>query len=101
MIGNAEHWPNCADASRPDEVAPAEHNKQTCGHIRKEPIRSSEWRIKLPDELLDNESRHASPGIDRRQNEECLEHDGEVIPIGHQSAHAGYSSKDLRHTHSQ
>ena len=41
-----------------------------------------------PDEFLQHEPADARARVDRRQDEERLEHDGEVIPVGHQAAHA-------------
>ena len=49
-------------------------------------------RERLPDaadEFLQQEPADARAGVDRRQDEERLEHDREVIPVGHQAAHAG------------
>ena len=53
-------------------------------------------RVEDPEVFLDEESRDARPGVDRREDEQRLEHDGEVVPVVHQPAHAGQAGEDLR-----
>ena len=56
-----------------------------------------ERRVDPAQELLHQEPADARAGIDRGQDEERLEHDGEVVPVGHQPRHPGERGEDLRH----
>jgi hypothetical protein len=40
---------------------------------------------------------HRAACVDGRQDEQRLEHDGEVVPVGHQAAHAGQAAENLGH----
>src|SRR3954449_10998559 len=51
--------------------------------------------MELPEKLLDEKARDPCSGVDRRQDEERLEHDGEVVPVVHEAAHAGKAAEDL------
>ena len=97
MVRDAEHRPDRADASCPDEVTPTKDDQDARRHTREQPIRTREGWIKLADEFLKNESSDTRAGVDRCQYEKRLEHDRKVIPIRHQSAHAGNACENLRH----
>ena len=49
------------------------------------------------DEILNHEARDARAGVDRRQDEQRLEQNGEVIPEGHRRRAADGARQDLRH----
>ena len=46
-------------------------------------------------ELLHQEPCHASPRVDRGEDEQRLEHDGEVIPVGDERLQARQSGEDF------
>ena len=63
--------------------------------------RVAERRVDAAKELLQQEAADARAGVDRRQDEQRLEHDREVIPVRHQAAHARQCREDLRHADGQ
>ena len=62
------------------------------------PVWLAEFSIEAPAKFAQQKSSDTGAGINRRQNEQRLEHDGEVIPILHQAAETGNAVKDLRNT---
>ena len=58
-------------------------------------------RRRMRQRLLEDKTRHARAGLQQRQDEQRLEHDDEVIPVGHQGLHARQVGEDLGHAHGQ
>ena len=63
-------------------------------------VRSRGFQM-LPSELLHHEAADARAGVDRGQDEEGLEHDGEVVPVRHQPPQGGEAGEDLGEAHGQ
>src|ERR1039457_5631357 len=62
------------------ETAPAGHN-QSAGHqIGAETARVAQRLPDVAEKILENIAAHARAGINRGQDEQRLEHDGEVVP---------------------
>ena len=68
------------------EVAPRRHDQRRGEHGARIPRGPAERRPDVADQLLQHEAADPRAGVDRRQDEQRLEHDGEVIPERHQPA---------------
>ena len=84
-------------SARPDEVAPAEHDDRRGGDRGRHRVGARERLVDAAAELLQEEPADARARIDGRQDEERLEHDREVVPVGHQPAHARQPAEDVGH----
>ena len=54
-------------------------------------------RGKEAQNVLQDEPGHARAGLQQREDEQHLEHDDEVIQVGHHRPHAGQVGQNLRH----
>jgi hypothetical protein len=57
--------------------------------------------VHAAEKLLHEKASDAGAGVDGGQNEERLEHDGEVVPVREQRAHTRQAAEDARHAHRQ
>ena len=96
LIRDAEHGPDRANRSGENEIAPREHDEQARDDGAGHPIGLFERLVNFAERFLHEKARDARAGIDRGENEQGLEHDGEVIPIRHQTFHAGQGRENLR-----
>ena len=96
LIRVSEHRPDGADVPGPQEVPPGGHDQRRRYRVRRKPVSPFERLPEPPTEFLHHESRHARPGVDRREDEECLEHDGEMVPERHERLEPGERGEDLR-----
>ena len=55
----------------------------------------------LADHFLEQEAADAGAGVDGGQDEHRFEHDGEVVPVGHQPLHEGHRREDVGHAHGE
>ena len=97
LVRDAEQRPQRIDAARPDEVTPGQHHHRRGRDRARHPVRIAPRLPHAPAGFLQQEPAHARPRIDRRENEDRFEHDGEVVPVVHQASHAGNVREDLRH----
>ena len=69
-----------------------------CQHGARIPRGAAQRPPDVPGQLLQHEAADAGAGVDGGQDEQRLEHDGEVIPERHQPA-AECAAEDVRHAH--
>ena len=55
----------------------------------------------MAQQILQHEAAHARAGVDDGQDEQRLEHDGEVIPEADERAAAAGAREDVRHAQRQ
>ena len=53
----------------------------------------------MPAEVLQHEAADARAGVERREDEQRLEHDREVVPERHRRAAAEHVREEMRHPH--
>ena len=89
LVGDAEQRPDRVDAAGPDEVAPRQDHERGRDRARSASSSVSPNSSTPGRPILQQETADARARIDRRQDEDRLEHDGEVVPVGHQAACPG------------
>src|SRR4051812_38955261 len=52
-------------------------------------------------EVLEHEAPHAGACVERGENEQRLEHDGEVVPQGDRARSAERAGKEMRHAYGE
>ena len=106
LIRDAEQRPQAVDAAERidraevQEVAPARDDEPAADQHARIPARAAERRHDVAEQVLQHEARDARAGVDRRQDEQRLEHDREVIPNRQQRV-AERAREDARHADGQ
>ena len=107
LVGDAEQRPERVDAAQRvahalvQEIAPRQHDRRAGADHAGHPIRSPEGLGNMAQEILQHEAAHARAGVDDREDEQRLEHDGEVIPEAQDGAPAAGAGEDVRHAERQ
>ena len=97
LVADAEERPDRADVARVDQIAPRAGEDHGRDDDARPPFLVVELRNDLAHHFLQEEAPDAGAGVNSRQNEDGFEHDGEVIPVGHQMFHERNLREDVRH----
>src|SRR5208337_1531031 len=65
------------------------------------PALFQKFRHDLTDHFLHEEPSHSCTSVNGGQDEDRFEHDGKVVPVGHQPLHEGNGGEDVGHAHGE
>ena len=103
LIGDSEQRPERVDSSQrildplPQKISPGRNNQGTGGEDRGIPTGAAERLPDVTEGVLHHEAADARASVENGENEQRLEHDGEVIPERHHGLAAKTVRKDVRH----
>ena len=104
LVGDAEQRPERVDAAERIDRRPARGSGPTSRRtVRCERTTAGIHEVRpkrRPDvlaEVLEHEAADARAGVERGEDEQRLEHDGEVIPERHRRLAAEHAREDVRH----
>ena len=89
LVADPEQWPDVADVAAIDEIAPRTGKDEAGDDDAWPPVLVSPAGGNLAQHFLQEEATHAGTCVHSGQDEHGFEHDGEVIPVGHQMLHKG------------
>ena len=107
LVGDAEQGPQAVDAAQGidhagvEEIAPQADRQGGGDDIGAPGLGLAHLRHGHAQQILDHEAADAGAGVDRGQDEQGLEQDGEVIPEGHHGLAADHARQDVGHAHGQ
>ena len=76
-----KHWPDRRNTASVDKICPRGDNEKTGYEVAGKSISLSKWLENFSNHFLQNKAAYTCSGIDGREDEECLEHNGKVIPV--------------------
>ena len=82
-------------------VAPRTGDESGCNQCTGEPVGIGKLRNYAADEFLQHVTTDTSTGIEDCHNEQCFEHDTEVIPVVHEVIKTGNAGEDECHADCQ
>ena len=107
LVADAEELPQRVDAAERidhpliQEVAPEPHAQPGAEDVGGQVLGVAERLVHVTEHVLDHEPPDPCTGVDRRQDEQRLEQDREVVPERFHGLAAQCLPEDLRHSHGQ
>src|SRR5918998_3460500 len=103
LVGDAEEWEELVDAALRvvhagvEEVPPAADDEGARDQVTRQPRGTRKGPVDVAEQVLEHEPPDARAGVDGGQDEQRLEHDGEVVPESLQGRAADDAREDLGH----
>src|SRR5207302_1315747 len=85
--------------SLPQKVSPGGHHQCTRNQDRRIPTGAADRLPNVPEGVLKHEAADTGAGVEHGEDEECFEHDGEVVPDCHYGLSAKAIRKNMRHAY--